>query len=250
MTTTTPPQPHQHSRFHLGKVMPSPTGNYRWVSIWGAPLRVMHWVAAVCIVVLAETGLYIGKPYFITSGETSAHYLMGWVRFLHFTAAAMLVMTAIVRFYWLFAGNRFERWKALFPVRPRDWVNMFRQVKFYLMIQPEKAPQYIGHNPMQQLSYTGMYLVAAVMVISGFVLYGQSNPDGFFFHVFGWIAPLVGGIQIVRFVHHVLTWAFLIFIRIHVYLTLRADLLERAGVVSSIITGGRFVDTSHHHVDD
>jgi Ni,Fe-hydrogenase I cytochrome b subunit len=54
----------------------------------------------------------------------------------------------------------------------------------------------------------------------------------------------------VRFVHHVLTWVFLIFIPIHVYLALRADLLERAGVVSSIITGGRFVDTSHHHVDE
>ena len=118
------------------------------------------------------------------------------------------------------------------------------------MIQPEKAPQYIGHNPMQQLSYTGMYLVAVVMVITGFTLYGQSNPDGIFFHAFGWIAPLVGGIQIVRFVHHVLTWVFLIFIPIHVYLTMRGDLLERAGVVSSIITGGRFVDTTHQHIDE
>ena len=47
--------------------------------------------------------------------------------------------------------------------------------------------------------------------------------------------------QIVRFVHHVCTWVFLIFIPIHVYLAIRADLLERGGTISSIITGGRFV---------
>jgi Ni/Fe-hydrogenase 1 B-type cytochrome subunit len=250
MTTSTEPRAHPHPRFHLGKDAPAPTGNYRWVSIWGAPLRVMHWVAALCIVALVITGFYIGNPYFVTSGEASEHYLMGWMRFIHFVAAGLLVMTGIVRGYWLFAGNRYERLAALFPVRPRDWVNMFRQVKFYLMIQPEKAPQYIGHNPMQQMSYTGIYLVTVVMVLTGFMLYGQSNPDGIFFNVFGWMVPLLGGIQIVRFTHHVLTWAFLIFIPIHVYLAMRADLLERAGVVSSIVTGGRFVDTSHHHVDE
>ncbi|MEO8200504.1 MAG: Ni/Fe-hydrogenase, b-type cytochrome subunit [Gemmatimonadota bacterium] len=239
-----------HPRFHLGKDMDSPSGTYRWVSIWGAPLRIMHWIAALSIVILAVTGLYIGKPYFITSGETSSHYLMGWMRFIHFTAAAFLVMTGIVRVYWLFAGNRFERLPALFPIRPRDYVNMYRQVKFYLMIQPEKAPRYIGHNPLQQMSYTGMYVAGVVVTITGFILYGQFNPGGMIFHLFAWIAPLVGGIQIVRLVHHVTTWAFLIFIPIHVYLAMRADLLERAGVVSSIVTGGRFVDTTHHHVDD
>jgi Ni/Fe-hydrogenase b-type cytochrome subunit len=220
------------------------------VSIWGAPLRVMHWIAALCIGVLAGTGFYIGRPYFVTTGDGSTPFLMGWMRFIHFTAAGVLVMTGIVRLYWLFAGNRFERLGALFPVRPRDWVNMYRQVKFYLMIQPEKAPRYIGHNPMQQLSYTGIYLVCITMVLTGFMMYGQSNPDGIFFRAVGWMVPLLGGIQLVRFIHHVLTWSFLIFIPIHVYLAMRSDLLERAGVVSSIITGGRFIDTTHSYEDD
>ena len=50
------------------------------------------------------------------------------MRLVHFAAAAVLVATAIVRMYWLLAGNRFERWRALFPVRPRDWGNLLRQV--------------------------------------------------------------------------------------------------------------------------
>jgi Ni/Fe-hydrogenase b-type cytochrome subunit len=186
----------------------------------------------------------------VTTGDTSSHYLMGWVRFLHFAAAAVLVATVIVRVYWLFAGNKYERWVALFPVRPRDWVNLVKQVKYYLMIQPEKAPHYLGHNPLQQLSYTAVYGLALLQVITGFALYGQSDPGGFFFTVFGWIGPLLGGMPVVRFVHHVATWGFLTFIPIHIYLATRADLLERGGAISSIISGGRFVPSRQEFVDE
>jgi Ni/Fe-hydrogenase 1 B-type cytochrome subunit len=250
--TSAPPGPPQPKRggWSFGRTIPPAEGNYHWVYLWGWPIRAMHWLAAGSILVLALTGFYIGRPYFMTSGEASAHYLMGTVRFIHFTAAAVFVATAIVRAYWLFAGNKFERLMALLPVRPRDLVNMWKQVKYYLMIQPEKAPRYLGHNPLQQMSYTVMYGVAAVQVLTGFAMYGQSNPGGFFYRAFGWIAHLLGGIQEVHFVHHVLTWAFVIFFPIHLYLALRADHLERTGTISSIVTGGRFVDADAHFVDE
>jgi Ni/Fe-hydrogenase 1 B-type cytochrome subunit len=236
-------------KFSLARKVPPPTGNYRWVYLWEWPIRAMHWLAAGSIVVLIGTGFYIGRPYFFTTGEASAHYLMGTVRFLHFAAAAVFVATAIVRVYWLFAGNKFERLGALFPVHGRDWVNLWKQVKFYLMIQPEKAPHYLGHNPLQQLSYTAIYAVAGMQVITGFAMYGQANPRGFFYLTFGWVAHLLGGIQEVHFVHHVLTWAFIIFFPIHLYLALRADHLERTGTISSIISGGRFVRADGEYVD-
>lgn len=245
MTTTA-----RRPRLTLAQKVPPPSGEYRWVYLWEWPIRVMHWIAALCIVVLTVTGLYIGKPYFITSGEASAHFLMGWMRFFHFAAAGLLVMTAIVRGYWLFMGNKYERLRALFPVRSRDWANLFRMIKFYLMIRPERAPHYLGHNPLQQLSYTGVYLLGAVMVITGFAMYGQSDPNGFFYAAFNWVGTLMGGMPVVRFIHHVLTWAFLIFIPIHVYLAIRADQLERTGVISSIVSGGRFVPADKKFVDE
>ena len=243
-------QPGRRARVHLGTEVAPPTGRFQWVYLWELPTRVMHWAAAVSIVVLVVTGLYIGKPYFVTGGEASSHFLMGWVRFLHFSAAAVLITTALVRIYWLFAGNRFERLPALFPVRPRDWVNMVKQVKYYLLIKPEEAPQYLGHNPLQQLSYTGIYALGALMVVTGLAMYGQSNPDGIWYRLFQWAVPLFGGIQIVRFIHHVSTWLFLIFIPIHVYLAMRADVMERSGTISSIIGGGRFVRTDVKYVDE
>ena len=230
--------------------VPPPSGNYRWVYLWQWPIRAMHWAAAVSIVVLAVTGFMIGKPWFITSGEASSHYFIGFARLTHFIAAGVLVATALVRIYWLFAGNQFERLQALFPVRGRDWVNLWKMIKYYLMLDTDGAPRYLGHNPLQQLSYTFMYIVGGIMVVTGFAMYGQSNPGGFIWTLFHWVNGAVGSTQYVRSIHHVTSWVFLIFIPIHVYLALRAEVIERTGTISSIVSGGRFVPKDKQFVDD
>ncbi|MFN8571068.1 MAG: Ni/Fe-hydrogenase, b-type cytochrome subunit [Gemmatimonadaceae bacterium] len=255
MSASIPPTPHQHDpplewgTFDFVRRIPPPSGEYEWVYLWERPLRLMHWIAAVCMVFLVITGLYIGKPYFMSSGEAANHFLMGWFRFVHFLAAAVLVMTGIVRFYWLFMGNRFERWPALFPVRPRDWRNLVKMARFYLMIDTKSTPRYLGHNPLQQMSYTGLYACAVLMVLTGFALYGQAEPTGLIYALFHWVNTVLGGAQITRFLHHVVTWVFVIFVPLHVYLTIRADHLERTGVVSSIVSGGRFVPSDEHFED-
>ena len=43
---------------------------------------------------------------------------------------------------------------------------------------------------------------------------------------------------------------FLIFIPIHVYLGIRADVTEREGAISSIINGGRFVRDDLEYEDE
>ena len=224
-------------------------GDFTWVYLWSAPIRAMHWLAALCILTLIVTGFYIGRPYFMTTGEASAHFLMGWVRFIHFTAAGVLVMTGIVRVYWLFAGNRFERLPALFPIAPKNLRNLVRTAVAYGTLRPEKQPNFVGHNPLQQYSYTGIYLLTAFMVVTGFTLYGQSNPDGLIFRAFAWVPSLLGGLQGVRFAHHVATWGFIVFILLHIYFAIRSDYIERAGGVSSIFTGGRYIPTAEVYED-
>jgi len=224
-------------------------GDFTWVYIWGAPLRAMHWIAAFCIIALVVTGLYIGRPYFASSGEASAHFMMGRFRFIHFAAAAVIVMTGIVRIYWLWAGNEFERFSALFPITMKNMKQTFVVMKTYMNFRSEDAPNFIGHHPLQQWSYTGVYLMMAVEVITGFTLYGQSAPTGFIYHATAFIPAIFGGLQIVRLVHHAITWAFVIFVLMHIYLAVRSDYVERAGVVSSIITGGRTVPSDHTFED-
>jgi Ni/Fe-hydrogenase 1 B-type cytochrome subunit len=233
----------------IGRAVARESGHFTWVYLWGAPIRAMHWIAAACVVVLVVTGFYIGRPYFMTSGEASAHYLMGTVRFLHFASAAVLVMTGIIRAYWLVAGNRFERLPALLPVTPRNLRNIVQTGIAYVTLRPDRQPNFVGHNPLQQMAYTGAYLMTLVMVVTGFALYGQSNPSGVIFDAFAWVPPLLGGLQGVRLIHHALTWGFIVFAVLHIYFAIRADYVERTGVVSSIITGGRYVSLDDRYED-
>jgi Ni/Fe-hydrogenase 1 B-type cytochrome subunit len=213
---------------------------YRWVYLWHLPLRTMHWIAAICIVTLVATGLYIGKPYFLVGDQAESPFVMGWIRFVHFMSAAVLIVAAIIRVYWLFAGDKYERWRALFPFRMIDWVHLYRQIRYYAVFLHEKAPHYLGHNPLQQLSYTALYAVTLIEIVTGLGLYGLSNPAGFFYATFGWVSPLLGGAQVVRFVHHVMTWYFAIFVPLHIYFAVRADVTERDASISSMVSGGRF----------
>jgi len=228
-----------------------PEHRYRWIYLWRWPIRIMHWLAAGSLTALVITGFYIGRPYFSPApGEAIDHFAMGRMRFVHFAAAGVLVATGIVRIYWLFAGNRFERWPALFPFARKHLVNLGLTLKKYALMRWEIGPHYIGHNPLQQITYTGFYVIIIAQVATGFALYGLADPDGFFFRVFGWEHLFLGGVPVVRFIHHVLTWAILIFVPVHVYFALRADVTDRDGTISSIISGGRWIRDDVHYEDD
>lgn len=243
MTTKTRP-------FTLGREVPPKTGHYKWVYLWGAPLRAMHWLAALAIVVLVISGFYIGRPYFMVPGEGTLTNLMSVMRRTHYWAAGLLVATGIVRIYWLLAGNRYERATALVP-GPKDLMRIPKIIGHYLLIRPEeKTPHYLGHNPLQQLSYTAMYAVTLLMVITGFAMYGQYDPGSFWFRWFNWVGGVFGGMQYVRFAHHISTWIFILFIPMHIYLSLRADGVEKTGTISSIVSGGRWVPDEQQYVDE
>ncbi|OYU65534.1 MAG: Ni/Fe-hydrogenase, b-type cytochrome subunit, partial [Burkholderiales bacterium PBB5] len=49
----------------------------RSVYVYEAPVRLWHWINALCITVLAVTGYLIGSPLPTMPGEASAHFLMG-----------------------------------------------------------------------------------------------------------------------------------------------------------------------------
>jgi Ni,Fe-hydrogenase I cytochrome b subunit len=68
--------------------------------------------------------------------------------------------------------------------------------------------------------------------------------------MFSWQTLFLGGVPVVRFIHHLMTWVFLIFIPIHVYLALRTDVMERSGTLSSIFSGGKWLRDDVSYEDD
>lgn len=215
-------------------------GEFRYVPVWDWQLRTLHWLSVLLILLLALTGILMGSGPFIYDGTYGYSVYFSYLRLIHFVAGWLLLCAAIIRVAGLFlASNKFQRWDALFPVRGRDLKNLFQVMQNYLFCRFDRGPHYIGHNPLQQVAYTAIYGVGLAGLVTGFALYALYAPDHWLFHYFIWLDTLIG-VQYLRLAHLLIMWVLLAFIPIHVYLSIRADTVEREGAISSIISGGRW----------
>jgi len=223
---------------------------YRYVAVWDWQLRFLHWAAFITILTLCLTGWMIGSSRLAYAGTTGDPYFIGYLRLVHFTAGWLLVSMGILRVAGLFlASTKYQLWRALFPITLNDLKNLYRVGRNYLLCIFEHGPHYIGHNPLQQVAYTGIYLMALLAILTGFCLYAAYDANHWLFQYFYWLNGLIG-IQYMRLIHLFMMWVFLAFIPIHVYLAIRADTVEREGAISSIFSGGRWCRKGTRFEDD
>lgn len=225
------------------------------VYVWELPVRIFHWLNALSIVVLAVTGYFIAKPpAILLSAEASNSYWFGIVRAVHFVSAYVFVAVMIMRLYWAFvAGNKWANWRAFVPFGKRGRQEILHVLKRDILLIPEKEENFcdvsIGHNAIAAVSYLVMFFIALAMVFTGFGLFAD-NASWWFPKLFAWVPEALGGDFAARKIHHVLMWAFLAFIVIHVYLVLFHDWLEGRGETSSIISGFKYLCKSRIHEVD
>ena len=87
---------------HLADTKNEKTIARRTVYVYQAPVRLWHWVNALAMVALFVTGYLIASPPASLSGEASAHFQMGYIRFVHFTAGQIMAIGFLLRIYWAF----------------------------------------------------------------------------------------------------------------------------------------------------
>ncbi len=212
------------------------------IYVYEAPLRLWHWINALCIVVLGVTGYFIGKPLPSMPGEASDSFLMGYIRFFHFSAAYIFAVGFLGRIYWAFVGNHHA--KQLFKVPVTDmkwWGEVIYELKWYLFLVKEPK-KYVGHNPLAQLMMFLFFTVGAVyMICTGFALYSEGAGKGSWQDLlFGWVISAVGGNSIlVHSWHRMGLWVTLIFVMLHVYAAIREDIMSRQSLISTMISGWR-----------
>jgi Ni/Fe-hydrogenase 1 B-type cytochrome subunit len=206
------------------------------IYVWEAPVRGTHWINVICLVTLALTGVYIGNPFIVSTSPDQ--YLMGWVRFIHFVAAYIFIVSLAVRIYWSFAGNKYATWKALFPFTPERVIKLFRQMSFYALISKE-PPGEIGHTALGGLVYFLILVLCGISAITGFAMFSLYNPRGTMYALFGWVFSLAA-ISTVRLIHHLIMWFLIYFVIVHIYVVLFLDSVERNGLLSSIFDGYKF----------
>ncbi|MBS1795565.1 MAG: Ni/Fe-hydrogenase, b-type cytochrome subunit [Acidobacteria bacterium] len=213
---------------------------YRRIYVWELPVRLYHWINALCILLLCISGYLIGNPQKIfAANEAYQQYWFGWVRFTHFAVAYVFVFNFIFRIYWGFVGNRYAKWDRFILYRWDQWKELWDTVLVDVLQARVYGRKIIGHNNLAGFSYFVLFHIFLLQTITGFALY-SSMSDAFLPRLFTWIVPLLGGDAWVRQWHHLFMWFFIVFTVIHLYLVFYHDYFEGRGTTSSIIGGWKF----------
>jgi Ni/Fe-hydrogenase 1 B-type cytochrome subunit len=212
------------------------------VYVWEVPVRLTHWVNVLCIIVLSFTGYYIGNPYVrVSSREAYGPYFMGNMRFIHMLFAYIFIGSLLLRTYWaFFGGNQYAGWRALIPfVTPEGRGKLSQALRYYLFLRRE-PPTVMGHNALAGFTYAIIVFLYFLQTFTGFALYAQSNPGGFWWTLTGWVFLLVSN-QALRLIHHIIMWLLIAFALHHIYSAFLVDSEEANGLMSSIFSGWKFI---------
>lgn len=210
------------------------------VYVWELPVRVTHWLIFASILVLSVTGIYVGHPFVIVTGEARQHFVMGTMKVVHFYAAIVFTLSVLSRVLWTFAGNSYARWDKFIPVKAKRRRGIFPTIKFYLF-GLRKPPGFIGHNPVAGMTYTLVFGLYFVMIATGLALYSIDASVHSPLRAFQFLVPLTGGLSAARWIHHVVMWLFLGFMVHHVYSAMLMSNVEANATVESIFSGYKFV---------
>lgn len=222
----------------------------RRVFVWQLPVRVYHWINALAVVVLVATGLIIGNPPALMSGkEASNLYWFGTVRYIHFAASYIFLFNYLFRLYWGFVGNKYASWKNFIPTNRQFFKDMWLVFKTDVFMTKGTEIHSIGHNRVAGLIYFLTFIAFGFQCLTGFGLYSAMS-DWWLPDLFTWVPYVVGGDFMLRQIHHWITWFFILFTVIHVYLVFYHDYVEGRGEISSMGGGWKFIEEEVFHASE
>ena len=112
----------------------------RTVEVWDLPLRLWHWVLAVCVLV----------AWFTPTVYDGLHRIVGY---------AVIALLAF-RLVWGFWGSRYSRFRMV-------WVRLRAAPGYLLNLRRGITGRYIGLNPAGTLMLVALLLSLGVSVITG-----------------------------------------------------------------------------------
>ncbi|MBN2706532.1 MAG: Ni/Fe-hydrogenase, b-type cytochrome subunit [Deltaproteobacteria bacterium] len=208
---------------------------------WWLSIRLLHWSVVLSVFTLLISGFYIASPLSHTAGATADKYWTGNLRTLHSGVGVFLTFLMIWRAYLGLFAKFHARWSDLLA-----WTNIHNlivQIKFYLLLTQEKPKHQYQYGPLQSLAYSGLIVLQAMIILTGMILLGANYHAGLTLWLAGLLRPLeiaLGGLAGVRLLHHIISWGFILFIMIHVYMAIWIDVVYKEGTISSMISGRVF----------
>lgn len=188
------------------------------------PVRVMHWLNAIAMILLITSGwgIYNDEPIFgwllfsetITLGGWAPQHLL-W----HFAAMWLLVVNGLFYLVYGLVTGRFA--EKLFPIHPREVLQTVKDT-LRLHIAHDDLTVY---NGVQKLLYLVVILAGIMQVVTGLAIWKPVQ--------FGWITALFVDFQGARLAHFIGMAVISGFLVVHVAL---AVLVPRT--MLAMLTGG------------
>jgi len=203
-------------------------------------LRITHWVRVVAIVVLTASGFYIAYPFIspASNGGEPVNFMNALFRSWHIIFGFLLICVTIGKFYLFIFDkqSKVERLSFWDFINPKVWI---QQIGYYLLIS--KHPHAKGaYNPLQFMAYAGVYIALVMISLTGLILYVNvyhGGLGGLLYEPMRYIEAIFGGLAWVRQLHHIFMWVFIIFLPIHIYLSVFNSVYGKNGAVDSIVSG-------------
>lgn len=217
---------------------------------FSAGLRWTHWLRAIAIVVLTVTGFYLTYVFIVPeASDEPILFLNAKFRMWHEIAGFLLVAITLYKTYLFFADRISSKERISFMdfVSPKIWI---QQIKYYLFMG--EHPHLRGvYNPLQFVAYVGLYAMLFVICITGLILYMHMYQGGglglFLYNYLRPLEAMMGGLAMVREIHHIVMWGILIFLPIHVYMAIFNSIMGKEGSIDAIISGYKFIKNDHKH---
>jgi Ni/Fe-hydrogenase 1 B-type cytochrome subunit len=174
--------------------------------------RILHELIITSIIILIVTGFYIHRPFVGGAG-----FLMSMARGLHNFFAIVLIISTVTRIVTMFVGKDRD-WRSFIPTAS-DFKLLPRVLNYYAYVEKDVEIKK-KYNPLQMISYCLAFIFIIFQILSGIAL---KYPDGAFsWFNYGWLNNEIE----TRMAHFVVTWLFVMFLMIHVYLTVREKFTE------------------------
>lgn len=207
------------------------------VYVWQLPVRISHWLIFFAIVALSFTGYYMHNPFVISRAPTT--YMMGTMRYIHIVSGYIFLAAFMMRVYFFVAGNYWANWRFFIPTDRQRLRNAREMFKYYSFVRRQPVRQ-VGHNALAGLTYSFMFFLMALEILTGLVLYSQVRGPGLARTLFGWLPGIID-IQYLRLFHFLGMFAFIAFAIHHVYSAILVSIEERNGLLESMFSGFKFV---------
>jgi thiosulfate reductase cytochrome b subunit len=175
------------------------------------PIRVMHWLNALVILIMVTSGWGIYNDNVIFSWLVFPDWLkLGkWAQdslLWHFAAMWFLGVNGLFYLTYGLVTGRF--WRKLFPIRISDLIGTIRET-LRLHLAHEDITHY---NAVQKLLYITVIIAGVLQVITGVAIWKPVQ--------FSWLTALFGGFQGARLVHFLGMSVIVGFVVVHVALAL------------------------------